>query len=285
MSLSVLELQSVPRTLLLPLWGRAELTRAGTAILSDPGAVKLVERIAGAGFDFSKLAGDLNFSNNICWLARARQFDDKIRRFLSRTPNGEVVNLGAGLDTTFARVDNGTVRWIDMDLPDVIGIRRGLIAERERSRTIAASVLDPSWMEQLAGEPAPRLFVAGGLLFYFEERQVKAFLGEMSRHFPGAELVFDAFTPDGVKKANGMLSRVGMEGAVARWGLTGAEVLESWWPNIQVVEQFQLFRGLDLRGVPFKTRIMTIANRLVKMMTIVHCRWRQDVAGSSDTRR
>jgi O-methyltransferase involved in polyketide biosynthesis len=35
-------------------------------------------------------------------------------------PEGLVVNLGAGLDTRFYRLDNGTITWIDIDLPEVV---------------------------------------------------------------------------------------------------------------------------------------------------------------------
>jgi hypothetical protein len=56
--------------------------------------------------------------------------------------------------------------------------------------------------------------------------------------FPGAEIVFDAMTPAGVKKANGMLRKVGMEGAVMRWGLADAKLLETWQANVEVLAQF-----------------------------------------------
>jgi len=40
-----------------------------------------------------------------------------------------VVNIGAGLDSTFQRVDPGTVRWINIDLPDVVAMRQKLIRQ------------------------------------------------------------------------------------------------------------------------------------------------------------
>ena len=264
-------LGQVPETLLLPLWGRAELTRAGSPILQDRVAAEIIDKL---DYDFSKVRGDLDYSKNLSWLARARQFDDIIRAFLSRSPEATVVNLGAGLDTTSARVDNGTLRWFDLDLPEVIEVRKSLIPETSRSKCIAASLLDHEWMAQVASAPQRLLFVAGGVLFYFSESALVDLFRAMGRRFPGAEIVFDAMTPAGVKKANGMLRKVGMEGAVMRWGLTDARVLESWQANVELLDQFEYFRGLDLRGIPLKTRVMTIANRLLRVMTIVHCRWR-----------
>lgn len=271
------DLDKVARTLLLPLWGRAEWTRTGNRILSDPGAVALVERIAASGYDFSRLASDLNFSNNICWIARARQFDDKVRAFLARCPDGRVVNLGAGLDTSFARVDNGCVRWVDLDQEEVIHLRRGLIPESDRARCVVASLLDPSWPTTLGGEGGNTLFLAGGVLFYFHEDEVKAVFEQMGAAFPGAEFVFDAFTPEGLEKANRLLEKVGMNDAPMHWAIRDVVTLETWPGGARVVEQFEYFRGLDLGGLPWKVRLMTLANRLLKVMNIVHVR----VGGSS----
>ena len=46
------------------------------------------------------------------------------------------VNLGAGLDARFTRLDNGLVHWFDLDFPDVI---------RLRSRSKAACCSSVSW--------------------------------------------------------------------------------------------------------------------------------------------
>ncbi len=263
-------LDDVPETLLLPLWGRAQLTREGNRILRDDAAVKIVDSL---DYDFTKVRADLDYSKNLCWIARARQLDLEIEAFARRHPGCTVVNLGAGLDTTLSRVDDGRMRWIDVDLPEVVAIRKRLVPERDRSTCIAASLLDYAWMAPVPSS-AGVLFVAGGVLFYFVEPVLVDLFREMGRRFPGAEIVFDAFTPRGVTSVNRMLRRVGMEGAMVQWGLTDARSLESWGANLEVIERYDYFRGLDLRGVPLATRLMTIANRILGVMTIVHCRWR-----------
>jgi O-methyltransferase involved in polyketide biosynthesis len=35
-----------------------------------------------------------------------------------------MVELGTGLNTRFERLDNGRVHWFDLDLPDVMALRR-----------------------------------------------------------------------------------------------------------------------------------------------------------------
>ena len=266
-----LDLDRVPEALLAPLRGRADLGRAGNGILADPVAVELIARFDP---DFWRRRAPLDAETNLPWLARARQFDDRIREFLSRQPDGTVVNLGAGLDTTFARIDNGRCRWFDLDLPEVIDLRRALIPETDRSTCVAARVLEVDWMNRLPPtEDGSLLFVAGGVLGCHAELAVAEWFREMGRRFIGAEIVFDAMTPAAVRKANRRLRGGDAEAARLRWGLKVARVLQTWPARLQVVEQFELFRGLDLRGMPAGLRVRAFANRLFRDLTVVRCRW------------
>jgi len=86
-----------------------------------------------------------------------------------------VVNIGAGLDATFYRVDNGLIHWYDLDLPDVIELRKQFLTETDRTTYIAKSFLDPSWCKCIKQTEDGVFMVAGGLLRYFEEAQVKQF--------------------------------------------------------------------------------------------------------------
>jgi hypothetical protein len=88
----------------MPLWGRAKATLANSRILSDPKAVEISRKL---GVDFQKLGRALPASNNLVSIARARVLDDLIRSFLWNHPRATIVNLGAGLDTAFWRLDKG----------------------------------------------------------------------------------------------------------------------------------------------------------------------------------
>lgn len=267
-------LEQLPRTLLLPLWGRAELTRSGNGILLDPLAVEILDRI---GEDFTALRSVLDVSKNYSWIARARQFDDRVRRFALTHPECTVVNIGAGLDTTFARVDNGRMHWIDLDLPEVIALRERLIPRRERARCIAASMFTTDWMDEVHAERQPVLLLAGGVLFYFTAFEVRSLFHTLVEHLSAGEILFDAMTPAGVTKANSMLRDVGMETAVMQWGLSDASEIDAWHTGVSVVEQFEFFHGLPLDRVPYSTRIMIMFNRLLRVMTIVHCAWGREL--------
>jgi len=136
-----LDLSGVEETLLVPLWGRAKFSRENPSLLNDTKAIELVEQL---DYDFSRFEKNLGVLGNLMLAAIAKHIDDKTREYIVEHPKASVIDLGAGLDTTYYRVDNGSIHWYDLDLPAVIDLRRRLIPETARSTCIAKSLLDPS---------------------------------------------------------------------------------------------------------------------------------------------
>jgi len=96
------------------------------------------------------------------------------RHHIATHDNPLVVELGAGLSTRYYRVGQDRARWIELNLPEAINIRRQLDTESAEHTFIACSVLDFAWMEQLPHTPPESiLFTAEGLLVYFEEAELK----------------------------------------------------------------------------------------------------------------
>jgi O-methyltransferase involved in polyketide biosynthesis len=183
-----IQLSGVPRTLLIPLWGHAKATRAKSRIISDHKAVEVVEKL---GFDFEALDKGMNPSSEFFQIARARALDDVIRDSLARNPKATIINLGAGLDTAFFRVDNGLLQWFDVDLPQVIELRKQLIPETVRGRCVSSSLLDPDWVRAIGPRSDGVLLFASGVLIYFRKTELQRLLSILSDAFPGGELVFD----------------------------------------------------------------------------------------------
>jgi O-methyltransferase involved in polyketide biosynthesis len=252
----------------LPLFRRAQLARAGNPILTDRLAADLVSRVK---YDFTAIERSYRPVRDIMWVARPLQIDRLVQRFLQAHPHGAVVNLGAGLDTSFPRVDNGSLRWFDLDLPEVIEIRRALIPETDRSRCIARSLFDPSWMGEV-GDPKDGLCViSAGVLFYFPETELRPLFADLHRRLPGAEVVFDAVTPLGLKTANAMMGDAGV-GARLQWALADPKELLRWNVGIENVERIPLFRGITRSGFSLKTRWFMFLTDLIKASSIIHCR-------------
>ena len=111
------------------------------------------------------------------------------------------MNLGAGLDTRFYRLDNGSITWIEIDLPAVIAFRQKLHEPANpRHVLLAASVLDDDWIPKVKRLAGSRdLFVAEGLLPYFTEAQHRAFFALLSDNFPGQEMLFQTSAPSALQ--------------------------------------------------------------------------------------
>ena len=96
------------------------------------------------------------------------------------------------MDTTFQRIDNGHVLWINIDLPDVVALRQKLIPDSERERTIAKSVFDFTWMDDTAQQmkDCSILFMAAGVLCYFKSSEVEVLFRKLAAAYPFAHFIF-----------------------------------------------------------------------------------------------
>ncbi len=238
-----IDLSGVPETLLLPLFGRATDARSARPILGDRAAADLVERLE---FDFGRISWKLSAYSSLYWARRALTLDGVVRAFLARHPGATVVNLGAGLDTTFQRVDDGAVRWFDLDLPAVAAIRRRLLGEGPRQRLLEGSFLDWEWVDALGvsrGDPV--LMISGGVFFYLGEDELRPFFARLPEALPGSEVAFDTLSAFGAFATNRYLRRVGMKSAPIRWTTTGADAVCAWSPGARPLRVYPIFKGMD----------------------------------------
>jgi O-methyltransferase involved in polyketide biosynthesis len=201
------ELGIVQQTLFFPLLARARETERKRPLLRDAKAVELVRDI-----DFD--AGTFNQSvMSFLVVLRTMILDWWVRQFLAVNPGGTVVELGTGLNTRFERTDNGSVHWIDLDLPDTIALRRRFFADTERRRMIAGSLLDDEWMTAAGQLPAPYCFTADGVLPYLTEDEVTGLLARIAVRFPGALIAFDSYPRRILEMEHKMAAKRG----IARW--------------------------------------------------------------------
>ncbi len=214
-----MRLDDVPETLLWTLHQRATEAARPDAVIRDPVAVDLVARI---DFPFAERFGTGGLGQ---WQAlRARAFDGEVRRFLAASPGATVVALGEGLETGFWRVDDGTVRWLGVDLPEAVDLRRRLLPPSARRSDVACSATDPAWMDRV--DPArPVLITVQGLLMYLEPEEVLGLLADAGARFPGAPFVFDAvprWLAERTRRGE-VVTREGYRPPPWRWSLDRAE--------------------------------------------------------------
>jgi len=177
----------VQETLLVPLYGRATMTRQGAELISDP---KAVEMVAAIDYDFSRFDGTMSLVGSVL---RTRIFDRWISRWLDEHPTGTIVEIGAGLNTRYERLDNGRARWFELDLPDVMELRRRFFAETDRRRMLAGSVLDEDWCREVARTGGPWFLAAEAVFIYLQPSEVERIVATIARHVPGSTLAFDTW--------------------------------------------------------------------------------------------
>jgi len=253
--MAVTELEAVSETLFLPLYALALESRAARPILIDREAVQITEEL-NRTFATSdrrlhrKLARGRFPRTAVTTVAlRIRHFDQVVTTFLEREPEGIIVSLGCGLSNRRSRVDNGTMRWVGLDLPAVIQLRQRYFEDTERFRSIAKSVLEFDWMDRLPDEPGEHfLFVAEGLFPYLPEDGLRDLVTELHRRFPGAELVAEFASRKVARLMSGRLGRgklrrrFGLSDDV--WfhsGLTDPREPETWAEGIKLLDEWCYF--------------------------------------------
>ena len=256
-------LSGVAETSLITLYIRAMESQRPDALIKDEKAETLVRRL-----DQESLRKTLALTEDFTRLVvilKTRDFDRFAQDFVGRHPDAVVVHIGCGLDTRFERVgchqpDYGQVEWFDLDLPEIIELRRRFIGDEEkRYHLLGCSVLEDAWLETVAVHcPRPLLFLAEGVFMYFKEAQVKSLVLTLHNRFPGAELVFDAFSPFLRWSHNIKVARTRV-GAPLHWALKHPRDLEGWGNGIHLLgESFpfqypepRIRRAVKMRLVPF----------------------------------
>jgi O-methyltransferase involved in polyketide biosynthesis len=180
-------LTGVSETALMTLKVRATEARRPDSLIEDPMAIQLADSI---DFDFAKFGR----SRRQDMAVRALAFDREARRYLGDHPRATVVALAEGLQTSFYRLDAADVghqfRWLTVDLPPIIELRRKLLPASDRVRMLAQSALDFSWMDQVDTEHGV-FITAEGLLMYLQPQEALGLIAECAARFPGGQMIFE----------------------------------------------------------------------------------------------
>lgn len=227
---SIPPLDAISETLMLPLYFRAQECSAPSPLVRDPMARALVERLP---YNFKKFDGHILMQT--ATLMRVAAVDRMVRAFLASYPDAVVVNVGAGLDTRFFRMDTGELDWYEMDLPEVMYIRRYFFEESDRYHMIDASLDEPDWYRKVVRRGRPLLILAEGVLMYLTEDCVRRFVHKIREDFSPAFLIFDAVSPLQVVMS-AFNPTLWLTGARFCWGLSFPGELENWGEDIRLCE-------------------------------------------------
>ena len=198
--------EGVSDTLYIPLAARIYSTQMFPEYFSDSVSLRLKREIPRSitegSSEYSMLAS----------VARYYNTDSMTREFVERNGRSSIVHLGAGLDTAYCRLLDLPVHFYDMDLPEVIELRRDLLPDSDNETMISGDLFDMGWADRIPGD-RPVMILVLGVFQYFHEEDVVDVIKRMRRRFPGAELVFDATNTRGLGYTNRYVKKTGNDSA------------------------------------------------------------------------
>lgn len=256
------KLSSVSQTLVIPLAARAAETQRANPVVYDAKAVELMGDI-----EIGHMVTDGGRMSSHGILARTKVIDEELQRILSDVPDVTIINIGAGLDTRISRFDNGMLSCYDVDLPDVIALRRQYFAENKRIHYIAKSVFDDSWVEDIERKSGHTLIIAEGVLMYFSKTEIEKIFGLLAQNFPGAHMYFDV--------VHSLFVGRGISSPFL-WGLDRASEIEGASAGIKLIQSWSTGDLLKERQ-PFFLRLMNVVPSTKNRSQILHVQFANEV--------
>ena len=244
-------LSTVSATMLMTLYGRVVDSRSKRPVLDDPKAEEIVAKInpslLASGQKLLRSLGQFKMRDTLAvhTALRARQYDRYTQEFLSRHPDCTVVSLGCGLDTRFWRVDNGSIHFFDVDLPEVIQLKRTLVEETDRYHMIGCSVLAPAWMDEALAREKPVMVLAEGLFMYLPKADVQTLVQWLGERIKQGQLVAEVVNESYTRGLNAWMLgfKFKYELGLGEWmtyqcGITDSDDMEAWSPHLHLIDDW-----------------------------------------------
>lgn len=266
-------LGTVESTLFVPMLGRIYASEHFPSILHDKTALTLKSQLPAEVLTNHTQTQYTYLASAV----RSANIDRHIQDFLSRHPDGVIVQLGCGLETTFNRNDNGRTCWYGVDLPEVIEYRKTLLSESNREKLLATDAFSKQWLRQVREEvgDVPLLITASGLFYYFERKQVLGLL-RMLGSYGMIEVVFDTVNQQGLRlMRRKWMKQVGHADAQMYFCIDSAKELASNIANnVQVMADEPFYHHINKKGLKLSTKFnMAMSDRL-RMVKMIHLRYR-----------
>lgn len=261
------ELGTVEDTLFVPLLGRIYTSERFPGILHDETALSLKDNIPR---DVVERGRQTQYTL-IASAVRSANMDRIVEGYLARKPEGSVVQLGCGLETAAQRSEVGETRWYAVDLPAVIGYRRGLVPQSPHEECIGADAFSHEWIRRVRlREPdAPILVTAAGLFHYFEEKDVLRLLKTLSG-YGDLEIAFDAVSRAGLAMMRTKYMRQVGHGEARMGFCVGSAARLAEQVGAALVAEGKYYASAPRAGLAASTKASMALCDLLSMVKMVH---------------
>jgi O-methyltransferase involved in polyketide biosynthesis len=195
-----MDLSLVSRTAIYTLVCRAFEAEKNKSEFDDPMAIMCLERLMSMASEEEKRwiirvkrrfegLGERDAKPNV---RRAKAFDEIANRFIASHPKCTVINLACGFDTRFWRIDNEKCKYVELDLPEVVALKKEILKDHLAYELMGGSVLEPAWIDRVTADGnTDFLLLAEGLFMYFSKQETTRLLKEIGARFYRSQLVLD----------------------------------------------------------------------------------------------
>ncbi|MDO5714410.1 MAG: class I SAM-dependent methyltransferase [Tissierellia bacterium] len=195
-----------------------------------------------------------------------------LKEYIQKHPNCTVVNLGCGLADLYPDVDNGTIKYYNVDYPEVIKVRENIMDKGEREINIPSSLTNHTWMDSLIFKKEEGIiFIAIGVIYYLQVEEGKAMIRAMAEKFPGGRFIFDSESPEAMTKSQKQMEKKGIHEAPLVFRVENYEDILHWSPQISKVNIIYMDKDLIPQGnkIPLSMKLMFKAAKMKKFFFFV----------------
>jgi len=200
------EFNGVADTMLIPMAARIYASKHFPEYFYDATALSLEAKIPAGTFE--RIWKSSSEYTMLASVARYYNFDEMIQNFCAKHAKCNIVNLGAGLETAAFRLSTINASFFEIDLPEVIELRKHILDTRKNETLIGTDIFTLEWVSSI-DTSSSTLLIVSGVFQYFREKNVLAFLSSIKERFPKGEVIFDATNAIGIKYANKYVRKTG----------------------------------------------------------------------------
>ncbi len=200
----------VPDTLFIPLTARIVMSKKFPEYFYDKKALELEQYLPNKSIEENS-----NEYQLLASVARYYNMDRMVKKFINNNPICNICILGCGLETMYSRLDykQDSIKFYEVDLPEVIESRRKVLGEGENEKLIGCSLFDLSWADGI-DKTIPTLMIVSGVFQYFHNEDILKFIQDSKKVFKNAELIFDAINSKGVEYCVKYVQKTGNKDAM-----------------------------------------------------------------------
>lgn len=211
--------------LLIPLYDRALCTQSYGSLFEDKAALKVCEACqTGKRKEHADAFSFLSAYEQSHYIAVCRNF-------IRRNSGVTIVEIGCGLSTLLFQVDNKKTHWIEIDMPEVLQLRRDFGFDRNsRIEQMACDPWDFTWINRVKSRASEDIvFVVHQRCLWWSAKKFKELVQDIDSQFSNALLLLNCVGGKAGKNKEGF----------HLYDLNAKSVFHSWTgknPRVQVFE-------------------------------------------------